>query len=142
VVRLTDEQRADRKMLEAQLNSRVMYRARKYMLRVLRMQRATIQGAWRTPATKGFPDLMIVGRSIIFRELKRELGKLDPEQESWRGWLLNTGADWAVWRPSDIRSGRVEAELKAVAFGLTLPAMTDYIDHHEDTTGAAQAQQR
>ena len=118
-MRLTDEERLDRKMTEAQLNSRVMYRVKKYGVRVLRMQRALAGGAWRTPATKGFPDLQIFGARIIFRELKRELGKLDEYQVMWRDLIIAAGGDWGLWRPSDLRSGRIEGELFSLTVVLT-----------------------
>ena len=32
------------------------------------------------------------------------------------GWLLNNGGcDWAIWRPADWESGRIQAELAALA---------------------------
>ena len=100
-------------MLEKQLNDRVGYRCRKHRVRVLRIQRAAAGGAgFITPAAKGFPDLLVVtaGR-IMYRELKRELGRLSPEQEDWRDAIRRAGGDWDVWRPSDLRSGRIEAEI-------------------------------
>lgn len=111
--RLTDEERADRAMSEKNLHSRVAYRARKYGVKMLHIQRALAAGQWMTPAAKGFPDLLIVTRfRIMFRELKKELGKLTPEQEEWRDRLIQSGGDYDVWRPSDLRSGRIERELK------------------------------
>lgn len=110
--RLTDEERADRQMLEETLRSRVLYRTHKYGWRVLSIQRAVVgPGAFRTPASKGFPDLSLFGPRVLYRELKRELGKLTPEQQEWRDILLAAGADWAIWRPSDLRMGRIEREL-------------------------------
>lgn len=52
---------------------------------------------------KGFPDLVLLraGR-LIFRELKKMGGTLQPEQKVWRDELLNAGADWKLWRPSDL----------------------------------------
>ena len=111
LTRLTDDERADRLMSEKALNSRVMYRAKKHGWRVLRMQRAMVAGEWRTPATKGFPDLLLVGPTVMFRELKKELGKLSSDQEQWRDALIAAGADWGIWRPSDLRRGRVVAQL-------------------------------
>ena len=64
----------------------------------------------------GYPDLTLVGRQgVAFRELKSEDGVLRPEQREWRDALLMAGADWAIWRPSDYESGRVEKELRALA---------------------------
>lgn len=63
---------------------------------------------WATPVSadgKGFPDCVLVHPTrclVWFRELKREDGKLRPEQEAWRDVLLAGGADWALWRPSDL----------------------------------------
>jgi len=111
--RLTDDERADRAMTEAKLNDRVGYRARKHGVKMLRIQRALAAGAWMTPAAKGFPDLLVVTPTrILYRELKRELGKLSPEQEAWRDRIRRAGGDWDVWRPSDLRAGRIEVELR------------------------------
>jgi hypothetical protein len=132
MVRLTDAERVDRKMLEATLNNRVLYRAKKYGWRVLRIQRALANGAWRTPAGKGFPDLMLVGRTVMFRELKRELGKLRPDQEAWRDALVAAGADWGVWRPSDLRLGVIEDELTGAYVDVTMDKIVDTPDNIEE----------
>lgn len=63
----------------------------------------------------GFPDLTIVGGSgFMFRELKKDDGRLSPEQHEWLNKLTNAKADAAVWRPSDWPE-RVTAELRAIA---------------------------
>lgn len=60
----------------------------------------------------GWPDLTLVGvAGICFRELKTEHGELRPEQREWADVLRAAGQDWSVWRPSDLASGRIEAEL-------------------------------
>lgn len=52
--------------------------------------------------TKGFPDLVLAGHGrILFRELKRESGRLSKEQVEWLDVLSSNGADAKVWRPSD-----------------------------------------
>lgn len=67
----------------------------------------------RSPA--GFPDLVMVsgkrGR-VIYRELKSAAGKLRPEQITWLDELTAAGEDAGVWRPADLVSGRIVAELR------------------------------
>ena len=65
-------------------------------------------------SNKGWPDLVLCGRGLLHRELKSEQGKLTAEQERWGDRLRRAGADWAVWRPSDLRSGRIQQELLAI----------------------------
>lgn len=63
----------------------------------------------------GFPDLVLVssrhGR-ILFRELKTDKGRVSPDQRKWIDGLTAAGADAGVWRPEDLRSGRVTQELR------------------------------
>jgi hypothetical protein len=49
----------------------------------------------------GWPDLVIAGRRVIFVELKKEDGRLDPEQAAWLRSLHAAGAEAHCWRPSD-----------------------------------------
>lgn len=62
----------------------------------------------------GFPDWVIVGSRVLYRELKAEYGKMSSEQTTVRYLLIAAGADWDVWRPSDLTSGRVARELSAL----------------------------
>lgn len=63
----------------------------------------------------GFPDLVIVGTGgHLFRELKTRTGKLTEAQRKWGDHLQAAGANWAVWRPEDLASGRIQTELKAI----------------------------
>lgn len=73
----------------------------------------------------GFPDSVIAGRWVLYRELKREyeaLYVLPPAQQAWREALAEAGADWDIWRPSDwfpsadYPRGRIRTELEAVCF--------------------------
>lgn len=71
----------------------------------------------------GFPDLTIAGpRGVMFRELKSENGETSPGQDLW-GWLLQDRQGvfglpagqvprWRVWRPGDLESGEIRAELE------------------------------
>jgi hypothetical protein len=76
--------------------------------------------AWYHPyssrrSVPGWPDLALCGtRGFRLRELKTETGKLTPEQEEWGVMLRNAGVSWDVWRPVDLHSGRVQAELEAI----------------------------
>ena len=70
----------------------------------------------RKSAGPGYPDWTICGvGGLIFRELKSETGQLSPEQRRWRNVLQAAGADWAVWRPADLRDGTIARQLRAVA---------------------------
>jgi hypothetical protein len=64
----------------------------------------------------GWPDDTLVGPGgIAFRELKSAGGRLSLAQLRW-GWTLRrAGADWDVWRPADLASGRIEHEIRALA---------------------------
>lgn len=63
----------------------------------------------------GFPDLTILGRGgVLMRELKTEKGRLSADQLRWLGGLAASGIDAAVWRPTDLRSGRVQAEMREI----------------------------
>lgn len=62
----------------------------------------------------GWPDLVIAGRRLLFRELKRENGKVTRAQHDWGITLGIAGQDWDTWRPSDLASGRIQKELEAI----------------------------
>jgi hypothetical protein len=73
---------------------------------------------WRTPISGdvGFPDLVIAGRrGVLLRELKTAVGRLSEPQCQWIDRLGDAGSDVDVWRPSDLASGRIDRELRAVA---------------------------
>ena len=64
----------------------------------------------------GIPDFIIAGSNgIIFRECKSATGNLTPAQASWKWTLRANRLDWSVWRPADLKSGRVRAEIAALA---------------------------
>lgn len=60
---------------------------------------------------EGFPDLVIWGRKIIFRELKTEKGRLTAKQEECLVSLTNV-VDVTVWNPSAWNAGIIERELR------------------------------
>lgn len=63
----------------------------------------------------GWPDDVIVGyHGVLWRELKSATGRLSPPQAELGARLTSSAADWALWRPADDRSGRIERELRAI----------------------------
>jgi len=66
-------------------------------------------------SVRGFPDLVLVGRSgVAYRELKSDWENLRPEQTTWKYALLAARQDWGIWRPRDLASGLIRAELSAL----------------------------
>jgi len=76
--------------------------------------------AWYHPyfsrrSAAGWPDLALCGANgFITRELKTERGKLTADQQHWGSMLRQAGISWDVWRPADLRSGRIQRELLAI----------------------------
>jgi hypothetical protein len=70
-------------------------------------------------ANPGWPDLVIkapAGRAgVMFRELKKQRGRVTPDQQEWLDALTAAGMNADVWRPGDLLSGRVARELAALA---------------------------
>lgn len=63
-------------------------------------------GHWMTPVSGplgvGFPDLVLARDRVIFAELKAEAAQLSPPQRAVRESLLRAGAEYYLWRPSDL----------------------------------------
>jgi hypothetical protein len=65
---------------------------------------------------RGMPDLVLAGtRAAAVRELKSARGALSPEQREVSQRMAGAGWDFAVWRPADLDSGRIEAEIAALS---------------------------
>ena len=65
---------------------------------------------------RGMPDLVLAGtRAAALRELKSAAGTLSPEQREAGQRFRAAGWDFAVWRPADLASGRIEAEIAALS---------------------------
>lgn len=99
-------------MLERELDEQVKSRCKTYAL-----LRYHPYDSRRSP--RGYPDLHILNPRTghgIFRELKKQNGRVTPTQREWLDALaLRNDAD--VWRPSDLLSGRIDAELLALRAG-------------------------
>ena len=66
-------------------------------------RRAFVSGIPQDLGNRGFPDLVLVrGPRLLFRELKKEGGRLSEHQEQWRDALLDAGADWELWTPGQL----------------------------------------
>ena len=65
--------------------------------------------------SQGWPDLVIVGSKVLYRELKTEHKEPTADQIAWGDALKRAGQSWAVWKPSDWISRTIERELRAIA---------------------------
>lgn len=102
------EVRVTNAMSEAQLQAAVLALARWLGLRAWHDRDSRRNGA-------GLPDLILIGPSgVLWRELKTAKGKLRPAQEHWGSDLRTAGQDWDVWRPADLKGGRVKEEMEKI----------------------------
>jgi len=69
----------------------------------------------------GWPDSVIIGERVIYRELKSQAGRLTPEQRATGDALKAAGCDWRVWRPRDWLDGSIELELRTLKGQPCLP---------------------
>ena len=100
------------KMTEAELDQAVRDLAKWLRLHCFSI-RNSLAGRVSEP---GFPDMVIVGAGgVLWRELKRQNGRLRPGQIEYGSALQAAGQDWKVWRPSDLIGGVIEAELRQLA---------------------------
>ncbi len=117
--RLTEQERADRQLSGGDLQRQITDLASLYGWRWVHFRAAKTDRGWRVPVEgplgKGWPDLVLVSpqrRRTIAVEVKRELG--DPptaDQEYVHLMLREAGWTVLVWRPSDMSSGAIQAEL-------------------------------
>ena len=63
--------------------------------------------------SSGFPDLVIIGKRTIFRELKMPYGRVSDRQQFFGERLLDSGQDWDVWYANKLAG--IIAELDALA---------------------------
>jgi hypothetical protein len=64
----------------------------------------------------GWPDWVIVGTRIIYREIKGSNDILSIAQRKVARAIMHAGGDWAVWGPQDFYPrGRVRRELESIA---------------------------
>lgn len=63
----------------------------------------------------GFPDEVLIGTRTLFRELKRVGKSPTPAQARFLRALSASGQDAGVWTPTDLLSGRIQAEIAAIS---------------------------
>lgn len=98
------------RMHESPTLSRIVARlARHYGLQVLIIPDS------RRAQMRGWPDLTIKGKRLLFRELKSQGGYLTTEQRELGALLTRAGGDWAVWQPIHLYSGHIETKLREIA---------------------------
>lgn len=102
--------KAARAMSERQLQNQVRELCTRLGLVVEHVEDSRRGRTW----CAGWPDLVIVGNRVIYRELKREGGALSAEQRTVGAALERAGADWAVWRPRHLLDGTIIATLTAL----------------------------
>lgn len=102
-------------LTEAQLQACVLDLAKLYGLKAHHCRPARTATGWATPISgdRGFPDLVIAGCRVIYRELKAEGGRVSPDQVGWLHTLAAAGVDAQIWRPRDWPE-RITAELQAL----------------------------
>lgn len=109
-------------MYERTLNALIRRRVAELGLAALGLTGHKIPGATtgtrKTPGGAGYPDWTICGPGgVLFRECKSADGRRSMAQVRWGRELERAGADYAVWRPEDWESGRIDRELTRLAAG-------------------------
>jgi hypothetical protein len=105
-VALTSRERVLRTVSEESFLGQVLEYARLFGWRCFHARPAETARGVRTAVQGdgvGFPDLVLVHphHGVLVAELKREAGKLKPEQERWIADFRAAGVAAYVWRPSD-----------------------------------------
>lgn len=62
----------------------------------------------------GMPDLVIIGSTVLWVELKSSTGTRKPVQTVWKNALVNAGEAYFLWRPEHWESGAIRRTLEAL----------------------------
>jgi hypothetical protein len=118
--RLTDQERADRKLTGGELQRQITDLATIFgwswcHWRALKNGRGFWQVPVEGPLGEGWPDLFLahpVKQRVLLVEVKRELGDpLTAAQVGVHQLLRHAGLEVEVWRPSDMTAGTIQAAL-------------------------------
>lgn len=63
---------------------------------------------------KGFPDLTVLGSSLLHIENKSMTGTLSHDQRVWKWRIQAAGLRWVLWRPADWYSGIIETTFRQI----------------------------
>ena len=64
---------------------------------------------------KGLPDLIIAGPGgVLFAELKSDTGVTSADQDMWAWVFHQVGRTVRLWRPADLKDGRIRQELELI----------------------------
>ncbi len=94
----------DPRQTESQFQDAFLEYAQIHGWRRAHFRPARTKTGWRTAVSadgKGFVDTVLVRDRVIFAELKREGEDRRPEQEAWGDALIEAGAEYYCWQPSD-----------------------------------------
>jgi len=100
---------ADKNWTEAKFQDQVIEFAHLHGWKVAHFRRVRIQRAngscyYQTPVQAdgaGFVDLLLCRDRVVYMELKKPGGRLEPEQKLWRDILKAAGAEWYCFKPAD-----------------------------------------
>lgn len=104
-------------MTEAELQQRIRTMCANLGLAVDHVENSLKGRTW----LPGMPDLTIFGKTILYAELKAEHEDLDPAQVRAKYVIQSAGGQWRMWKPSNLHSGEIGAELTAMAFDRRKP---------------------
>jgi hypothetical protein len=82
----------------------------------------------------GWPDLVIIGTSVLYAELKSQTGQLSPDQARVGRLIERAGGRWLLWRPEHLLSGEIARELTALS-ALSIAAYAANARHQAATKG-------
>ena len=105
-------------MTEDDLLASVLDLCRHLRLRTAHFRPARTEHGWRTAVSgdgQGWPDVTIVGRKLVIRELKTERGRVVGPQAEWLLALQRAGVDADVWRPTQWVDGTIQRHLRELA---------------------------
>lgn len=62
----------------------------------------------------GLLDLIVVGSTVLYVELKTDKGRIRPEQQIWLDALNAAGQTAVVWRPQHLKDGTIAGTLTSM----------------------------